>query len=80
MRERVIGDYSIMLPDVNKVRDYLRDKASMTPPYEWMDNSIIQAKIKELAGMKYKTGGSSRAEQAVADLTIEGVCPRFDKN
>lgn len=71
MRERVIGDYSIMLPDVNKVRDYLRDKASMTPPYEWMDNSIIQAKIKELAGMKYKTGGSSRAEQAVADLTID---------
>lgn len=69
--QRVVGDYSIMLPDVNKVRDYLCDKASLTPPYEWMDNSIIQSKIKELAGMRYKTGGSSRAEQAVADLSID---------
>ena len=53
------------------MREYLRDKASMTPPYEWMDNSIILAKIRELAGMRYKTGGSSKAEQAVADLTID---------
>lgn len=71
MRERVVGDYAIMLPDIDKVRDYLQDKASMTIPYEWMDNSIINGKIKEFAGMKYRTGGSSRAEQAVADLTID---------
>ena len=68
MKERLIGDYAYLLPDVNKVRDYLRDKASMIWPYEWMDNSIIMAKIREMADMRYKAGGATVAEQAVADV------------
>ena len=71
MKERVIGDYTYLLPDVDKVRDYLRNKASMITPYEWMDNSTIQAKIKEMASMRYKTGGAKEAENAVADLKID---------
>ena len=71
MKERVIGDYTYLLPDVDKVRDYLRDKASMISPYEWMDNSTIQSKIKEMANMRYKTGGAKEAEKAVADLNID---------
>lgn len=71
MRERVIGDFVYLLPDVDKVRSYLRDKASMITPYEWMDNSAIQAKIREMADMRYKTGGASDAERAVADLGID---------
>lgn len=73
MQERVIGDFTYLLPDVNKVREYLRDKASMITPYEWMDNSTIQAKIREMANMRYKTGGSSVAEKAVADLSIDDL-------
>lgn len=73
MQERVIGDFTYLLPDVNKVREYLRDKASMITPYEWMDNSTIQAKICEMANMRYKTGGSSEAEKAVADLSIDDL-------
>lgn len=71
MRERVIGDFAYLLPDVDKVRSYLRDKVSMITPYEWMDNSTIQAKIREMANMRYKTGGASDAEKAVADLGID---------
>ena len=71
MCERVIGDFTYLLPDVDKVRSYLRDKASMIPPYEWMDNSAIQAKIREMANMRYKTGGASDAEKAVADLGVD---------
>ena len=71
MRERVIGDFAYLLPDVDKVRSYLRDKASMITPYEWMDNSAIQAKIREMADMRYKTGGASDAERVVADLSID---------
>lgn len=71
MRERVIGDFAYLLSDVDKVRSYLRDKASMITPYEWMDNSAIQAKIREMADMRYKTGGASDAERAVADLGID---------
>ena len=70
---RVVGDYAYLLPDVNKVRQHLRDKASMVTPYEWMDNSIVTAKIRELANMRYKTGGSLAAEKAVADLSMDDL-------
>ena len=70
-KERVVGDYAVMLPDVNTVRDYLSNKASMIAPYDWLDNSIINNKIKEQAGMKYKMGGSSKAKQAVEGLSID---------
>lgn len=70
MKERLVGDFAYLLPDVNKVRDYLRDRASMITPYEWMDNSTIVARIREMADMRYKTGGASDAEKAVADLDI----------
>ena len=36
--------------------------------YEWMDNSIIMAKIREMADMRYKAGGATVAEQAVANV------------
>lgn len=71
MQERLVGDYAVMLPSVDAVRDYLGDKASMISVYEWMDNSTVQTKIKEMANMKYKTGGSTKAEQAVANLSID---------
>ena len=71
MLRYVIGDYSLILPNVDKVRGYLHNKASMIQPYDWMDNSIIRGKIRELADMKYKTGAAAVAEQAVADLTID---------
>ena len=73
MQEHLIGDYSYLLPDVNKVREYLRDKASMIAPYEWMDNATVMAKIREMANMRYKTGGSTEAEKAVADLGIDDL-------
>lgn len=73
MRERVIGDFVYLLPDVDKVREYLREKASMIEPYDWMDNSGIILKIREMADMRYKTGGASEAEKAVADLNIDDL-------
>lgn len=73
MLERMVGDYAYLLPDVNKVREYLRDKVSMITPYEWMDNGTVQAKIREMANMRYKTGGASEAEKAVADLGIDDL-------
>ena len=73
MKERVIGDFAYLLPDVENVRDYLRDKASMIAPYDWMDNSAIMAKIREMANMRYKTGGATEAEKAVANLGVDDL-------
>ncbi len=38
-----------------------------------MDNSTVLAKIREMADMKYKTGGASEAEKAVSDLNIDDL-------
>ena len=73
MRDRVVGDYAYLISDIESVRTYLRNKASMIPAYEWMDNSIINGKIRELATMKYKTGGATEAENAVANVREEDL-------
>ena len=73
MRDRVVGDYAYLITDIEAVRNYLRNKASMIPAYEWMDNSIIVGKIRELATMKYKTGGATEAENAVANVREEDL-------
>ena len=45
----------------------------MIAPYDWMDNSVIMAKIREMANMRYKTGGATEAEKAVADLGVDDL-------
>lgn len=72
MKQRIIGDYIYLLPDVDKVRTDLRATLGIDP-YDWMDNSIVSNKLKEMAGKKYMTGGSSKAESAVADLSIDDL-------
>lgn len=63
--ERVVGDYAIMLKDVDSVRKKLigsiPDKA-----YNWMDNSAVKNRLKVLAEKQYKLSGCERA-QAVID-------------
>ena len=73
MSERVLGDFALLLPNVNEVREYLRNKAPLIAPYEWMDNSTIQAKIREKASMCYKTGGYTDPEKVVADMGIDDL-------
>jgi len=73
MRERVVGDYVYMLPDIDEVRAYLRSHASMVQPYEWMDNSIIRNKIEQMADKRYKTGGAAEAQEAIDELTLDDV-------
>lgn len=73
MIKRVLGDYALILNDVNKVREDLRNKVSMIAPYEWMDNSVIRDKIQEMANMRYKTRGASEAEKAVNNLGVDDL-------
>jgi len=54
----IIGGYSILLPDLDKVRDTL-DSFSVDT-YDWRDNPNIRAKVKELAEAEYNAGGSDK--------------------
>ena len=55
----IVGSYSVLLPDINTVRNYL-DKLAIDV-YEWSDNPTIRAKIKKMADAEYNAGGSDKA-------------------
>lgn len=57
-RHDIIGDYSAMLPDINKVRDTL-DNLSIDV-YDWRGNPSVVGKVKQLAEAEYNSGGSDR--------------------
>jgi len=52
----IVGEYSILLPDLDKVRDTL-DHLSVDT-YDWRDNPSVKGKVKQLAEAEYNAGGS----------------------
>jgi len=54
----IVGIYSALLPDLDKVRDAL-DHLSVDV-YDWRDNPGVKAKVKQLADAEYNAGGSDR--------------------
>ena len=63
--ERVVGEYSVMLTDVDTVRNEL--SAGITVKvYDWMDNSSVKNKLKTMAEKQYRLKGRERA-MAVID-------------
>ena len=54
----IVGEYSTLLPDLNKVRDTL-ERLSVDA-YDWRDNPSVKRKIKQLAEAEYNAGGSDK--------------------
>jgi hypothetical protein len=54
----IVGEYSVLLPDLDKVRDTL-DHLSVDT-YDWRDNPSVKSKVKRLAEAEYNAGGSDR--------------------
>jgi len=52
-KERVLGDYAVILKNIEAVRDYLSENASVEP-YEWLDSDEVRGKLKEYAENEYK--------------------------
>ena len=74
-RKRVIGEYSILLSDVEYVREYL--SAHITElPYYWMDNSAVRNKIKTLCDKEYQLHGKEKA-MAVIDAMDAEVAKKY---
>jgi hypothetical protein len=48
----ILGNYKLILSDLNEVRDYLSKNTSV-PPYDWSGHMEINKLIKELAQSKY---------------------------
>lgn len=57
-KQAVVGEYSILLPDLDKVRDSL-DRLPVDT-YDWRDNPSIKGKVRQLAEAEYNAGGSDK--------------------
>ena len=68
--ERIVGDYSILLPDVDEIRQNLRNSVN-DRVYDWMDNTTIQNRLKILADKKYRTTGYEKAKAVIENMNAE---------
>ena len=57
-KQDIIGVYSTLLPDLDKVRDAL-DHLSVDV-YDWRDNPGVKSKVEQLADAEYNAGGSDK--------------------
>lgn len=69
-KKRIIGDFAILLDDVNEVRLKLSNSISDSV-YDWMDNGIVRNKLHSLADQKYKVLGCQKVQQFVEKLNPE---------
>jgi len=58
-RRDLLGEYSLMLKDIDKVRTLLEEHLSVDI-YNWRDDPTVKARIKQLAEAEYTSGGSDR--------------------
>lgn len=68
-RERVVGDYSVLLTDLNAVRERLRTLRD--PAYYWFDNSTVRNSIKSMFDKEYTLRGQDKALQTVESMSVE---------
>lgn len=64
--KHIIGDYKSMLTDINKVRDDLEN--TRVGAYDWNDSPVVEDKIKQLATMDYKAGGSDKVVNIIEGM------------
>ncbi|GHU63478.1 hypothetical protein AGMMS49983_07010 [Clostridia bacterium] len=63
----IIGVYSTLLPDFDKVRDAL-DHLSVDV-YDWRDNPGVKAKVEQLADAEYNAGGSDKVLLKIDEMS-----------
>ena len=62
----IIGAYSMLLPDIDKVRDAL-DHLSVDV-YDWRDNPGVKTKVEQLANAEYNAGGSDKVLRKIEKM------------
>jgi hypothetical protein len=56
----IIGEYRMMLSDLDKVRDVLEHLSIEGDAYGWYGNPNVKNKVKQLAEAEYNAGGSDK--------------------
>ncbi|MBQ9617963.1 MAG: hypothetical protein IJR48_06310 [Oscillibacter sp.] len=69
-RERIIGDYAVLLRDPRKTRGELLHNLTERP-YDWMDNTAVRNELRRLADKEYKLSGCDRAMEIINGMNSE---------
>lgn len=65
-REKIMGRYVSLLPDIQTVRNEL-EKLPIDP-YDWSDDPRIHSKIEQMAKAEYNAGGSDNAIKTIDSM------------
>ncbi|MEY8356738.1 hypothetical protein AALB39_25775 [Lachnospiraceae bacterium 54-53] len=69
-KARVIGDYSVILSDINEVREYLLGHVTDSP-YTWFDNLSVRNKLKILCEKQYLLKGKDTAMEIINEMDAD---------
>ena len=66
-RENVVKSYSVMLEDLDEVRNYLKRRIT-ADPYDWFGLSEVDNQLKAMAEYKYNETGCDKALERIEDM------------
>lgn len=70
--QSIIKNYSVMLTDVNEVKQYLSDRLT-EEPYDWFESSLVDSKLKQMSEKKYNQGGYEKALDKINGMDVDDV-------
>lgn len=76
--DSVIKNYSLMLTDIDEVKQYLEGRIALEP-YDWFALPEVETKLKQLAEAKYDQGGCEKALEKI-DSMAEADVKRYLKD
>ena len=71
-RENVVKSYSVMLDDLDEVRNHLM-KVMGSEPYDWFGLPEVDKKLKEMAEYKYNETGCDKALEKIDSMDVADV-------
>ena len=71
-KKNLLGDYAVMVKDIQEIRQYLENHVSENP-YYWMGNPSINETIRKYAESKYNAKGYEEAMNKIDSMDAESV-------
>ena len=69
----IIKNYSVILTDIDEIKDYITQRMSGTDPYDWFGLPEVEKYVKQLAESKYIHGGSDKALSIIDKMNEKDV-------
>ena len=72
-RKKIVKSYSVMLEDLEDVRNYLCNSLQNCEPYDWFGYPEVDRKLREMAEYEYIRSGCSKAMEKIDNMDVADV-------